>query len=125
MTLNYLTLASVEAMRSMLSVYNFRALYDRQAQREHELHMAALQSVQAKPDERFHHGAPIRGTRVEIEMKESNFASEGEMVMFGTVINEFLANYCTMNSYTRLVVRGAEEGEVYTWNPRIGRQTLI
>lgn len=125
MCLNYLSLSSPEALRSLLGLYNFRALYDRQAEREHQLRLEAIRSVKAVPEERLHRGTPVRGTRIEIELAEANFAAEGEMVLFGDVLSEFLALYCSINSYARLVLRGAEKGEVYTWSPRSGRQTLI
>jgi type VI secretion system protein ImpG len=125
LSLNYLSLSSPEALRSLLGLYNFRALYDRQAEREHQLRLEAIRSVRAEPEERLHRGTPVRGTRIEIELAEANFAAEGEMVLFGDVLSEFLALYCSINSYTRLVVRGADKGEVYTWSPRSGRQTLI
>lgn len=123
--LNHLSLASPEALRTLLGLYNFRALYDRQAEREHQLRLEAIRAVRATPEERLHRGTPIRGTRIELEVAESNFAAEGEVVLFGEVLSEFLAQYCSINSYTRLVMRGAEKGEVYAWSPRSGHQTLI
>lgn len=125
LSLNYLSLASVEAFRSLLDLYNFRALYDRQAEREHRLRMEAIRSVKASAEERLFRGNAVRGTRVELELAEANFAGDGEMVLFGEVLSDFLAAYCSINSYTRLVVRGEEKGEIYEWSPRSGRQTLI
>lgn len=125
MSLNYLSLISAEALRGVLNVYNFQALQKRQAALENELRLSGIEKVQSFPEERLYRGAPVRGRRVEIDMKEENFAGEGGMVLFAGVLDEFLALYCTVNSFTRLVVRGTEHGESYTWSPKTGQQALV
>jgi len=125
LALNYLSLTSADALKSVLSVYNFRALRDRQTARQHELRLAALQKLQTFPDESFYRGAPTRGTRVEIDLLEKNFAGEGEMVLFGSVLSEFLGLYCTLNSHTRLLIRGVENGEIFEWSSKVGQQPLL
>jgi type VI secretion system protein ImpG len=125
MALNYVSLTDVDTFRALLSTYNYKALHDRNAAREHELRMAAITRIRSYADEHFHRGAPIRGTRIEIDVNERNFAGEGEMVLFGSVIHHFLSLYCTLNSFVRLVLRGTEEGEVYSWSPVIGQQAKI
>ena len=116
---------SLEALRTILGTYDFRALHDRQAARENELRLAGILSVQAKPQERLYHGSVVRGSRIELEMKEENYAHEGEMVLFANVLDEFFAQYCSLNSFTHLIVRGSDHGDRYEWKPRTGRQLLI
>ena len=53
LSLNYLSLASVEALRGVLELYNYQALYDRQAARENLLRLEGLVSLEAKPVERL------------------------------------------------------------------------
>jgi type VI secretion system protein ImpG len=116
---------SLQALRTILGTYDFGALHDRQAARENELRLAGILSVEAQPEERRYHGSVVRGSRIELEMKEENFAHEGEMVLFASVLDEFFAQYCSLNSFTHLIVRGADHGERYEWKPRAGRQALI
>ncbi len=125
LSLNYLSLASVDALRSVLAVYNFQALQDRMAARESELRLAGIVDVRAIAEERLLRGAPVRGSRIAIDMKEDNFAGEGEMVLFGGVLHEFFSLYSTMNSFTHLVVRGMQHGETYEWSPRVGQLSLV
>lgn len=125
MSLNNLSLARVETLRGLLGVYNFKALYDRQASRENELRLDGILDVKTFPEERLYNGAPIRGARIEMTLQEEDFAGEGEMVLFAEVLNEFLALYCTLNAYTRLVVRGATHGGEYEWKPKLGQMNLI
>ena len=125
LSLNYLSLTSVEALRGGLELYNYQALYDRQAARENVLRLEGLVALEAKPAERLIHGAPIRGTALRLDMNEASFAGEGDMYVFATVLNEFLALYASINAFTELTVRGTKFGEVYRWTPRLGQQSIL
>ena len=125
LSLNYLSLQSIEALRGILELYNYQALYDRKAARENILRLEGLVSLEAQPVERLIRGAPVRGMNIQMEMKEDNFAGEGDMYLFATVLNEFFALYASMNSFTELHVRGTRYGEVYKWPPRLGQQTIL
>ncbi len=116
---------SLEALRTILGTYDFRALHDRRAARENELRLAGILSVKARPQERLYRGSVVRGSKIELEMKEENYAHEGEMVLFAGVLDELLAQYCSLNTFTHLIVRGADHGELYEWKPRAGYQVLI
>ena len=125
MSLSYLSLTNADALRSLLDIYNLQALQRRQAARENELRLAGIVTLKSFPEERIWMGSPVRGRRIEIDMKEENFTGEGGMVLFASVLNEFFSLYCTLNSFTHLVVRGVKQGETYSWNPRIGQQPLV
>jgi type VI secretion system protein ImpG len=124
LALNYLSLADIESLRSILEIYDFQALYDRQAARENELRLDSIQRLSTQPLDWLMKGVPIRGTSIEMELQETNFAGEGDMFLFGTVLNEFFALYASLNSFTRLTIRGAKQREVYQWAPRLGGQIL-
>lgn len=125
LSLNAFSLARPESLRSVLSLYNFPALYDQQASRAHQLRLEAIQKVEARPENALFQGAPARGLHTIIELSEEKFAGEGDMILFGSVLDEFLALYATLNSFTRLTLRGLRSGEVYSWAPRLGRQILL
>ncbi len=125
LSLNYLSLMSVEALRGILELYNYQALYDRQAARENVLRLEGIASLEARPAERLIRGAPVRGTAISLQMTEDNFAGEGDMYLFATVLNEFFALYASMNSFTQLKLRGTKFGEVYQWPPRLGQQIIL
>jgi type VI secretion system protein ImpG len=125
LSLNYLSLQSVEALRGILELYNYQAMYDRRAAQENILRLEGLVSLATRPAQRLVRGAPLRGINIEMEMKEDNFAGEGDMYLFATVLNEFFALYTSLNSFTRLQVRGTRYGEVYEWPARLGRQNIL
>lgn len=125
LSLNYLSLMSVEALRGILELYNYQAIYDRQAARENILRLEGLVALEAKPVERLLRGAPVRGLSIRLEMNEDNFAGEGDMYVFATVLNEFFALYASINALTELKVRGTKFGELYEWPPRLGQQAIL
>jgi type VI secretion system protein ImpG len=127
MSLNYISLVHVEALRLILSTYNFQVYddRDRQAARAHALRIEGLTNIRYTPLDRLLKGSPIRGLRIDMDMKGNNFASEGDMYLLASVLNEFFALYATINSFHQLVVRNTDRGEEYQWPARIGQQALL
>jgi type VI secretion system protein ImpG len=68
---------------------------------------------------------PARGTRVEMELDEQQFAGGGAY-LFAAVIERFLAGYASINSFSQLTVRTTQRKEVLqAWPPRAGTQVLL
>ncbi|MBN4054945.1 type VI secretion system baseplate subunit TssF [Acidimicrobium ferrooxidans] len=125
LSLNYHSLMSVDALRNVLTVYNFRALFDRQAEQAHQLMLDGILEVAAVPATRLFRGTPIRGFRIRIKVLEDNFGSPGGLYLFGSLLSEFLSQYVTLNAFSQLVIEGTKTGEIYTWPARIGHLSLL
>lgn len=125
MALNYTSLTNVNALKTILSAYNFPAFYDKQAERINELRMEGIEAIRAEPMTLMFHGLPARGLRTVLTMKSSKFANSGDMYLFSTVLNEFFTLYASVNSFNQLTVRDSERGEEFRWQPRIGQQPVI
>lgn len=125
MSLNYVSLTRVETLRGMLSLYNFHALVDRQAARANDLRLAGITAVHAASEDLLRHGATYRGVALTLDMKEDNFAGEGDLYLFSAVLNHFLNLYATVNCFTRLTVRGTQHAGVIEWPPMLGQQLLL
>jgi type VI secretion system protein ImpG len=125
LSLNYQSLSRIDALRKVLSIYNFQALHDRQAARASELRLQGILSVKTHPAERLFRGTMVRGTQMQLELQEDRFAGEGDMVLFATILNEFFSLYATLNSFSHLEVRGTQQGETYQWPPKLGQQSII
>jgi type VI secretion system protein ImpG len=122
---NFGSLASLEGLRNALRLYHFHSLYDRQAARTLDLRLGAITALDAVREERLFRGSPLRGVHTTLTLDEEGFASEGEMLLFASVLEEFFALYVSLNSFSHLSVRGARHGEVYEWSPRLGRQIIL
>ncbi|MDR3701692.1 MAG: type VI secretion system baseplate subunit TssF, partial [Candidatus Sulfopaludibacter sp.] len=65
------------------------------------------------------------GTRVEIELDEEQFVGGG-VYLFASVIEQFLALYATLNSFTQVTARSRQRKEVIReWPPRAGQKILV
>lgn len=125
LSLNHLSLLTVENLRGVLELYNFAALFDRQAARSGELRLEGIRQVKSRPDHLFLKGDVFRGLKVELELAESGFAAEGDMYLFASILNRFFGLYTSLNSFSRLEVKGVEKGELYRFSPISGRQVLL
>ncbi len=125
MSLNFLSLTRPETLRGIIGLYNFRALVDRQAEQAHKLLLDGIKRVTSQSATRLLQGVPVRGIAIEIELEEDNFAGEGDVYLFATMLNEFFSLYVTLNSFSQLTVKGLKYGEVYAWPPRIGARALV
>ncbi len=66
-----------------------------------------------------------RGTRVELELDEDQFVG-GTAYLFASVIEQFLALYATLNSFTQLVATSRQRKEaIREWPPKAGRKILL
>lgn len=125
LSLNFISLIDVEALRGILELYNLQAYYDQQAARENEQRLEGIEAIGMKPAEWIYQGAAIRGRAISMRMSEDHFAGEGDLYLFADVLSEFFALYASINSFTQLTVRGARRGEVYRWPRRLGQQIML
>ena len=125
MSLNYLSLSTIESLKAVLATYDYKSYYDRQQALTSQHRLDAFDGILSDMEDRLHKGVPVRGRRTVIRLKESHFANEGDMFIFAAVLNELFALHCSINSYHRLVVHGIENGEIYQWKPRTGSQPLV
>jgi type VI secretion system protein ImpG len=66
-----------------------------------------------------------RGKRVEIELDEEQFVGGG-VYLFASVIEQFLALYSSLNSFTQLAATTRQRREMLReWPPRAGRRILL
>jgi type VI secretion system protein ImpG len=125
MSLNYISLVNVEALRGILQLYNFAALRDPQAALANTRRLQGIQAISAKPMDYMVKGIPLRGLAVAMQLLEDHFAGDGDLFLFSSVMNEFLSLYGTVNSFTRFEARGVQRGESYLWPPRVGNRPLL
>jgi type VI secretion system protein ImpG len=68
---------------------------------------------------------PARGTQVEMEFDEQQFAGSGAY-LFAAVLDRFLSSYAAMNSFSQLTARSTLRKEAMgKWPPRAGTQALL
>lgn len=125
LSLNYLSLVSEgrEAFQQILKLYDFAgtAFSEKQISGitalSAESHFARLISENGV--------SFARGTRVEMELDEDQFTGGGAF-LFASIIERFLGEYASLNSFSQLAVRTRQRKEVLKeWPPRAGRTILL
>ncbi|MCA9645781.1 MAG: type VI secretion system baseplate subunit TssF, partial [Myxococcales bacterium] len=123
--MNLRSLAEKNALRAMLGVYNLHGLVDRQAARANDLRIQAIHDIQVKPAERLYRGAPVRGLSIEIFLEESGFTGDGDMFLFGAILDRLFASYVSLNSFTKTSVHGVQSKVNFEWPARSGNLTIL
>ena len=68
--------------------------------------------------------AVARGHRITLKLDDGAF-DNSRMFLFSAVLERFLAEFSTVNSFTETVVDSAIEGRIMQWPPRVGRRHNI
>jgi type VI secretion system protein ImpG len=126
LSLNHLSLTGdekAEALREILKLYDFKDSEETRGQIDGILSASGRKIVGAVKTEGLL--AHCRGIEVSIRLDEDRFTGGG-LFLFASVLERFLALYCTINSFTKLVatVKG-REGELRRWRPRMGEKVLV
>ena len=127
LSLNHLSLTDgeegVEALRDILKLYDFRDSAETRATIDSILSVRSKLGVARAPARDM--GAFCRGVDVSIDFDAQRFSGSG-LFLLASVLERFLALYCSINSYTRLTatVQG-RPGVLRKWPPRAGDRHII
>lgn len=107
---NYLSLMNAEVLRGTLALYDWT---------DNELNRRRLEGiidVKHKPIQRMTKGMLERGVEIEITLNTNQFSGEGDVALFGELLQKFFALYADMNLFTRLTLVLLPTGKRLTWN---------
>ena len=125
-SLNFLSLADANNLRTLLGIYIFSERNEISLDAANRRRIDGIQSVEVTRDTRLvGRGSLMRGQRIVLKCRLDFYAGEGDMFMFGSVIERFLANYAPINSYTRVEMVDVFSGVSFQWPPRLGNQILL
>jgi type VI secretion system protein ImpG len=100
--------------------------------------MDAIEEVTAGPDDQLmslaaltgdphrRGRAMLRGAAVTVRLSSRRFGGPGECFLLGSVLERFLAQWVSLNAFSRLTIQDTEGGaEPIGWPARLGRRQLI
>ncbi len=125
LSLNHLSISEegLPALQEILRLHNFSASPHLETQigsltgLSSRRHFALVRGDQGS--------VPVRGTRVEMQMDERQFAGGGAY-LFAAVLERFLGLYASLNSFSQLSVTTSLRKEVLgEWTPRAGNRPLL
>ncbi len=118
LSLNYMSIASPDRFRNMLS------LFDRTRSRSNERRIAGVDSLGLGSIEKLIKGCPVRVMTMDMALKRERFTNRGDMFMFSGVMSGIMSMYAPINSFCRLRVKEVDAEEVYEW-PIRGEQAFV
>ncbi len=128
LTLNHLSLSDIadggaEPLREILKLYDFR-----DSAETRKVIDAVLDVSSQRAAARVTAGASAafcRGMEVTVTFEPEGFSGSG-LFLLASVLERFLALYCSINSFTRLIatIKG-RPGVLRRWPPRAGDRTLL
>lgn len=126
LSLNHLSLLGdekAESLREILKLYDFADSAETRKMIDGILRVEGRRvtgRVRRGPADAF-----CQGVEATVQFDEDKFAGSG-LFLFAAVLERFLALYCSVNSFSKMVatVKG-REGELRRWPPRMGERVLI
>ena len=125
LSLNYLSVANLENLKELLQIYIFPESRDRGKVAANMKRVEGILDLRVQPATRLVSGIMMKGTEIRARLGQDHFASTGDLFLFGSVLDYFLAVYSSLNSFTRFSVEETSTGETYSWPPRIGERFLV
>lgn len=122
---NLLSSCSAEALRSMLELYIPGGAKASEQAAANLRRCSGIESFSSNTEDMLFKGKLLRGQRLTLTLTPASFTSPGDMFLFGSMIDRFLAGYATINSYFRLALVVTGTGESHLWPPRLGEKQLL
>lgn len=124
-SLNYLSIANVDNIKEMLSLYAYPEGRDREKIAANLRRIDGITDLSIVPADRLSNGVMLRGQTIEITARQDHFAGMGDLYLFVAVLDLFLAVYSGFNSFTQLKLKESISGETFTWPVRMGDRILL
>jgi type VI secretion system protein ImpG len=128
LSLNYLSLINNNAEEGAVALRSLLALYGDNADSSFRKQIEGVLSIHSKSIvRRINTAGPIvfgRGLEITLNLDEAAFEGSG-VFLLGMVLEQFFAQYVSINSFTETVLTTSDRGEIMRWPTRIGQRHLI
>lgn len=125
LSLNYLSLSSAQNLKAILELYIFEETRDKTAVIANRKRISGIERVETKGSDRLVSSVMMRGQDIAMNVRQDHFIGPGDLYLFGSIMDHFLGNYASINTYTRLTITETVKGDVYQWPARLGAHPLI
>lgn len=124
LSLNYLSLENVEALKEILRTYDLPAFHDHSARQTTDELFEALHKVSHQNIDYLKRGIPVRGTRTLLEIRPKDAGCEAQWFLLGSVLSHFFALYASTHSFNQLQIKSSS-GELWSWEALPGQQRTL
>ena len=128
LSLNYLSLIDADSEHGATGLREILKLYTDPSDRQVAKQIEGLLSVHSKPIlRRVKTPGPItfaRGLEVTLVFDETAYEGTGVFIL-GAVLEQFLAKYVSLNSFTETVIKTQQRGEIMRWPALMGKRQIL
>jgi len=124
-SLNYMSLADEKNLKALLRLYIFPDSRDQASIVANTKRVDGIREFTTKVANRLSAGSVIRGHELALTINSQNFASLGDMYVFSSILDFFLASYSGINCYSHCHVKDYNTGEKHIWPIRLGERRLL
>lgn len=127
LSLNYLSIINNNDSEGATALRSLLSLYGDNSDSSFRKQIEGVLSIQSKPIvRRINTAGPIvfgRGLEITINVDEAAFEGSG-VFLLGMVLEQFFAQYVSLNSFTETVLTTNDRGEIMRWPTRLGQRHL-
>jgi type VI secretion system protein ImpG len=116
----YQSLCRAETIQRLLEVFDFGAAGDQQLARRTLLRQRAILSAQSEVVDTLFHASPVRSVHATVDLDDAKFEGAGDLYLFGAVLHRVLAAQVSVNSFSRLTLRGRQRSAILSFPPILG-----
>lgn len=128
LSLNYLSIINTNEKEGATAFRSLLSLYGDNSDASIRKQIEGVLSIQSKPIVRRINTAGLivfgRGLEITITVDELAFEGSG-VFLLGMVLEQFFAQYVSLNSFTETVLKTSDRGEIMRWPTRIGQRHPI
>jgi type VI secretion system protein ImpG len=125
LAINYLSLADVDNLKSLLELYIFPTHGANRQEAANRKRIDAISAVSVTPCDRLVGSIPMRGQTIQVTVDAHHFISSGDMYLFGMLLDRLMASFSSLNCFTEFSLADSSSDEVYRWPIRAGDRLLI
>jgi len=127
LSLNYLSITNSSEGQGAASLRELLQLYGDVADPAVQRQIEGVKSIASAPIvRRLPLPGPVsyaRGLELTLELDERAFEGTG-VCLLGTVLQSFFAKYVSINSFTEMVLKTSQRGEILRWPAALGRRPI-
>lgn len=128
LSLNYLTLTDSSAEEGAAALRELLGLYAKLGGPAAASQIDSVQKLKvSRVDRRVPGRGPIvfgRGVNLDLELDELPLSGTSPWAL-GAVLEQFFARHASINTFTELVLRSNQRGQIASWSARLGRRPTV
>ncbi len=115
LTMAFLNPASMDFLQAALFLYHVEA----------DSLAASLEGIQNKKAWTRYRGDLVQGMERTLLVDGSRFENAGELYLFGAILNELIASFSPLNTFSEFALQNTKNGETNRWPKRVGRLEMF